>query len=336
MKGKRLSPVALIVLLAASFALLAGCNPTLVQTDPELPPGFLETQVPVAELNAYLYMSQEQPTIIPLELLLAEVPVLSGSSTAIISGFHTEVGIQRMAAWMGPDLQSFGASFRFQDVQDATFVEEQMAERAREAVQSWRDGADLQLARGSGPWVEGLRSALSNGSTVDFQEAYPEVWKLIRLLPTSPPGEVVAAGFLRPTSTVIDSLAARAGLDLGRFGPALGTVNVKIVAFAAYSNQRIVFPTEVTPEYIQENQIGAIYIARSSYPGFILSFFLDRFAGRVDLEETQVIGETVLYREYEDVYLMVKVLGNTIFFTLAPSRDYAQELMAAVLAPQVE
>ena len=328
MKGKRLSPGTLIVLLAASFALLAGCNPTLVQTDPELPPGFLETPVPDVELNAYLYTSQEQPTIIPLELLLAEV--------SVPSGFPTEVGVQRMAAWMGPDLQSFGASLRFQDVQDATFVEEQMAERAREAVQSWRDGADLQLARGSGPWVEGLRSALSNGSTTDFQEAYPEVWKLLRLLPASPPGEVVAAGFLRPTSTVIDSLAARAGLNLGRFGPALGTVNVKNVAFAAYSNQRIVFPTEVTPEYIQEYQIGAIYIAQSSYPGFILSFFLDRFAGRVDLEETQVIGEAVLYREFEDVYLMVKVLGNTIFFTLAPSRDYAQELMAAVLAPQVE
>ena len=328
MKGKRFSPVILLALSATAILVLAGCNPTLVETDPKLPSGFLDTQVPDVELNAYLYASQEQPTIIPLELLLAEVSVPSGTPT--------EVGMQRMAAWMGPDLKSFGASLRFQDVQDATFVEEQMAERAREAVQSWRDGADLQLARGSGPWVEGLRSALSNGSTVTFQEAYPEVWELMRLLPASPPGEVVAAGFLLPTSTVIDSLASRAGLNLGRFAPALGTVNVKSVAFAAYSNQRIAFPTEVTPEYLQEYQIGAIYVARSSYPGLILSFFLDRFAGRVDLEKTQVIGESVLYREYEDVYLMVKVLGNTIFFTLAPSRDYAEELMAAVLAPQVE
>ena len=64
----------------------------------------------------------------------------------------------------------------------------------------------------------------------------------------------------------------------------LGTVDVRNVAFAAYSNQHIVFPIEVTPEYIQEYQTGAIYVARSSYPGLILSFLLDRFVSSVDLK----------------------------------------------------
>lgn len=328
MKGKRPSSVILAMLLAAALALHPGCTPTPIETAPKLPLEFLETPIPDIELNAYLYTSQEQSTIMPLKLFLPE--------QSVPYALPTEVRIKRMAAWIGSDLNSFGASFQFQDIQDAILVEERMAEQGRKAEQSWRHGADLQLVRGTGPWAEGLRNALSTGSTVDFQKAYPEVWLLMRLLPASPPGEVLAAGFLRPASTVIDSLAPWAGLNLGQFGPALGTVDVKNVAFAAYSNQRIVFPTEVTPEYIQKYQIGAIFVAHSSYPGLILSFLLDRFASRVELEKTQIIGETVLYREYEDVYMMVKVMGSTIFFTLAPSRGYAQELMAAVLAPQVD
>ena len=324
MESKRLSAS---VLVAVALLAVVGCTPSLNLTDPKLPPGFLDAGVPDVEPNAYLYVSQEQPATLPLDLLLG-IGAVPGEAPS-------ELNINGMAGWMGPDLSTFGALFRFQDVEDARLVQEQLDKRAREAVRSRRIGSDLHLIRGTGEWADALEAALSGGTT-RFQEAYPKVWELMRLLPEAPPGEPVAAGFVRPTGEVINALVSRAGLDLGRFTPALGSVNVGDVAFAVYTSRPLALPTQVTPEYIREYRLGAIFVTRSSYPGFIVSFFVNNFVRRVDLEEIEVLGEKVFYREFPDAHLMAKVLGNTILFSLAPDRAMAQELMASVLRPQLE
>ena len=323
-----------ILLLAFAVSVMGAlaCSPKLVQTDPKLPPGFLDTPVLTGDLNAYLYLSQGSPVALPLELF-GDIENIQGNPL-LPERLSGETEIHSLAFWMGPDLDSFGGDVVFSE-ETATEIAELLLATKSDDVTSWRRGARVSLIRGTGPWATEMERMHLSGETLPFGEAYPKAWELLRLLPESPPAEPVAAGFLNPTSTVIDPLASRAGLSLGRLAPALGSVNIDDVAFVAYSNRPIAVPEKVTPDYLLEHQIGAILVARSSYPGFLLSFFLNNFSGRVDLNKIEVMGESVLYREFADVHLMVKPIGNTIFFSLAPTRDFAESLMASVLETQL-
>ncbi|MCZ6891582.1 MAG: hypothetical protein O7F09_03605 [Chloroflexi bacterium] len=319
-----ITKTALLLVLAVSALGVLACSPKLVQTDPKLPPGFLDTPVLTGDLNAYLYLSQGSPISFPLEPF-GDIETIQGNPL-LPEPLLGEADIHSLAFWMGPDLDSFGGDVVFSEETAAEIAELLLAAKS-DNVTSWRRGASVSLVRGTGigpPYTH-----------LPFGEAYPTAWDLLRLLPESPPAEPVAAGFLDSTSTVIDPLASRAGLNLGRLAPALGSVNIGDVAFVAYSNRPITVPEKVTPGYLLEQQIGALLVTRSSYPGFLLSFFLNNFSGRVNLDKIEVMGESVLYREFADVHLMVKPIGNTIFFSLAPTRDFTESLIASVLETQL-
>jgi len=80
---------------------------------------------------------------------------------------------------------------------------------------------------------------------------------------------------------------------------------------------------------------GAVAVAQSSYPGFIVGFMLGTMAGRAGLETLDIGGESVLYRDLgEGAHLMAKTYGPTMFFALAPSKEQAQKLIETVMANQ--
>ncbi len=326
----------LMFLAAASLLALAGCSPSLVQTDPKLPPGFLDARVPASDLSAYMYMSQEQPITIPLDRFGDPAHAANNPRFATIP---EKLAANRLALSVGPTLDSFGGVIEFESAARGFYsdIQAEIAEivaSGHPEVTVWRGDKELFLVRGTGGWADAMSSALRSGEGAPFKDMYPDIWELMRLLPESPPAKPVAAGFLKPTKVVIDALASRAGLDLGTLSQAMGTVNIKNVAFIAYSDRPVAIPTDVTPEYIRRHNVGAIYVARSSYPGFILSFFLNNFSGRIALEKVTIRDETVLYRAFDDVHLLVKAIGSTIFFTMAPERAFAEELMASVLDVQ--
>ena len=78
-------------------------------------------------------------------------------------------------------------------------------------------------------------------------------------------------------------------------------------------------------------------MARSTYPGFLLSFFLNTFADRVDLQsDTRVAGEDVLSRDLNGVHLLVKPLGSVIFIVVASEEQTSERLMESVLQKHLE
>jgi len=203
-------------------------------------------------------------------------------------------------------------------------------------VTSWREDRVLNLVRGTGGWADAMTAALRSGDSSPFKDAYPEMWELMCLLPESPPGEPVAAGFVRVDGGILDPLVARAGLELEGVAQALGAIHVTDIAFAGYSDVGLALPEEVTPDYFKKAGVSAVFVVRSGYPGFLLSFFLGTFADRVGLEKASLAnGQEVLSRELEDVHLVAKSLGNTLFLTLAPTREKAEALMSSVLEPQL-
>ena len=332
MKNRHIPSPFLIIPLVLTVILLAGCSPTLARTNPKLPPGFVDTPVPAGDLSAYLYIRQEGSAVrIPATRfgdIQREIRI-SGRTVAIPG----EVEVSRVVASVGPNLDSFAATAVFTDGTAARVAQELLAGRAE--VTSWRDDNQVNLVRGTSSWATSLEGALRAGDGTPFEGAYP-AWDLLHVMPEAPPGEPVAAGFVKVDSALLDSLSARAGLDLGGFGQAFGAINVSDIAFIVYADAPLALPARIGPDYFKQSGLSAIFVVQSTYPGFVLSFFLDNFSDRVGLNKGSIAGGTeVLSREFNDVHLVVKDLGNTLFLSLAPTREKAEALMASTLEPHL-
>ena len=322
---KRLLILALLIALFLAVLIvlfLAARSPTLLETDPMLPPGFEGARLPDGDFNAYLYVSHSAPVAMPLEAF--------GESDNIST--QPDLELSSLGAWVGPNLDSFGAKVEFQGQMQAQAAEMALADD----VEKWREGGTLRLVRGQGAWADDVETAMRAGDGVTFKE-YEDVWRLLRLLPEEPPLEPVAAGFIRADSDLLDSLTSKAGLDLGGLGQALGTINVEDIAYAAYVDDELRLPEHVDSEFVKDSGVAAVFVARSSYPGFILGFFLNAFADRVDLEsDTRIAGEDVLSRDMDGVHLLVKPLGSAIFIVVASEEQNSKKLMESVLQKHLE
>ncbi len=328
--NRRPALLLLLVLLASALLIIAACSPTLVSTTPKLPPGFMAAEIPSGDLSAYLYLSQDDPVTMPLERF-GEAALAAGNPR--FTTIPEALEIDRLALAVGPDLDSYSGAIEFTHDLQAEMAEDVVSDRSE--VTSWREGKEMFLVRGTGGWADALESALRSGDSERFEDAYPDMWELMRLLPEAPPATPVAAGFVRVNQDILDSLTARAGVELGGLSQAFGAINVDNIVFAAYANDPLALPAEIEPDYFQEAGVGAIFVARSTYPGFVLSFFLGTFADRVGLEkETLSGGQEVLSKELANAHLFVKPLGNTLFLSLAPTREKAEALIASVLELQ--
>ena len=324
--------IAPLIALITAALVLAGCSSSLVKTTPKLPPGFLETLVPAGDLSAYMYVSQGSAVTIPLQRF-GDASLVQGVPG--LPAIPERVEIDQMVLVVGPDLDSFGGSVTFGQDGLAEMAQALLSQRSDD-VTSWRDARRVNLVRGNSGWADSLQSAMRSGDVSRFQDAYPDIWELMRLLPERPPGEPVAAGFLKVDTGLLDSLSSKAGLGLSGLGQALGAIRITDVAYVAYTdNTSLALPEYVGRDYLVEVGVGAVFVVRSSYPGFLLSFFLDTFADRVGLQKgTEVSGEDVLFKDLDGMYLVAKPLGDTLVLSLAPTRERAEALMAAVLEPQ--
>ena len=321
---KRLLVLAvLIALFLASIVALfmVTRSPALLETDPMLPPGFEEARLPDGAFNAYMYLSHSAPIAMPLAAFG------DGAST------QPDVELSSLGAWVGPNLDSFGARAEFEEQMQAQAAETVLGDD----VEQWHEGSVLSLVRGGQVWTGDVEAAMRAGHGVTFKERYEDMWRLLRLLPEEPPFEPAAAGFISVDRDLLDSLTSRAGLELGGLGQALGTINVENIAYIAYAEDDLRLPESVDREFVEDSGVAAVFVARSTYPGFLLGFFLNVFADRVDLQsDTRIAGEDVLSRDLDGVHLLVKPLGSVIFIVVASEEQTSERLMESVLQKHLE
>ncbi|MFH1141119.1 MAG: hypothetical protein V1724_05520 [Chloroflexota bacterium] len=316
-----------LALLMMASLLWTGCSQGPSPTNPALPPGFTEAQVPAGDISAYLYVSQDSPVTIPTERF--------GNVQGIAHELAHVLQVRGLALWTGQSVDSFAGNVKFAEESSAEIAQTLLSGVAD--VKSSRDGVTLKLVSGSGEWAEGMESALKANQGSPFKDAYPAIWDLLHLMPEAPPGKPVAVGFVHVNEQLMNSLATQANLDLSGVGQAFGAANVSDIAFIAYAESPLALPNMVGPDYFKQAGLGAVFVARSSYPGFVLSFFLGSFADRVGLEKGPTVkGQEVLVKEIEGAHLMVATLGNTFFVALAPTREKAEALMTSALAPHVK
>ncbi len=325
--------VGIIAMLMMASLVWVGCSQELARTTPKLPPGFLEAQVPAGDISAYLYVSQGSPTTIPSSVFGFIPDALQSEGRTFVVPHVLEVA--KLSTWVGSSLDSSAWDAEFRDGAHAQIMEKLAAEKAD--VAAIRAGILMSAVQGRSEWAKAMESSLRANQRSPFKDAYPAIWELLHLMPEAPPGKPVAVGFVHVNEALMNSLASKAGLNLSGVGQAFGAANVSDVAFVAYADTPLIVPEQIGPSYFKEAGLGAVFVAQSTYPGFVLSFFLGSFADRAGLKKGPTIkGQQVLVKEIEGAHLMVATVANTFFVALAPTREKAEALLTSTLAPHVK
>ncbi len=323
----------LIVLSIGLVALIAiaGCEePTL--GNPLLPTGFADTPLPQAPLNGYLYVRPGHITTLATSLFTTAPAPQGGSPLPL----PESIGLDALQAWGGPSAGSFGALLDLASTQEAQAVSRAL-ESGQTPLRAWQRQEEdrVHLVGGADAWAEGLKTALQGRQAVTLQEAYPEAWNTIRLLPEHPPSPPIAAGFVRLEGELLEAWGTRAGISLQGLTAAAGALRIQTVAFALYGDLPARIGPEIGPDFLAKAGLGGIFVGRSEYPGFLLSWAFGAVEGRGPLEKVTLPQGTTAYSvALEPLHVMIAYRGRVVYGAVASSKEQAQALLLVALGVQ--
>lgn len=313
-----LLPILLVAMLLLPF--VSACD-QVEPGDPVLPDGFQEARIPDASVKGYVYLKPEAPFSVSVERFLND----EGAQPL-------EASVALWTVWVGPRPKDFGMGFQFVDLSDLDTVVRRI-EQESEPKDYLRKGEWLYLFEGDVEWVEALKASLESGTLVLLEEAYPDEWELIRLLPESPPGDVVGAGFGKLDDEFLAGLSEQVGGIGGDVESLADAVNVKSVAFGLYAEDLPAAMPELGEDFLEEMGVSGLIVTKTGYPGFIINFVFSRAASGAGLEKIDIKGGDAYYKALqESLHVLVKNTGSTFFVAGASEMDSARALMESVLA----
>ena len=322
--GRRAHRFAGFGLVIGAMAALLGCSVTAKTGDPALPPGFEERGIPDVDVNGLVYVSTGHTLLVSLGAF-GDVDDAKGAAAVSIESVVRE-----------PE-REYAGRIEFADEATAQAVAELALEAAGDAAARWVqvERRFVSIGRSDVAWGDDIRAAWAGDKRVPLADRYPEVWDTLRLLPEAPPSPPVAVGFGRNVAAVLDSTLDATGVSLPGLSSAFALVRADVAVFAAYAEGLPELPEQITRELLRDSNVGIIAVAEAGYPGFVVSFLFDLFVERAGLAEVDVGDTTAHYRAIDDdLHLMVKAYGSSIFLTLASSKPGAEDLVRAVVSSQ--
>ncbi len=327
---RALAALLLVALLAAASAVAAAACSGAKPGDPALPPGFVERGLPPVELNAYVYAD-------PGYAVPVNVTAFGGVAGAPPFAVRRAEG-----AVAAPDTEQ-AAQFELDAAWQAQAAASWFGGQSGAGAWAMADGPVLAVAREPGAWADEMAAGWSLDRREAIDSRYPEVWETLRLLPEAPPGEPLAAGFVRNAAGVADDLAALTRADAPNLEQAFDLARIDTVVFAVYAERPEALRSGATPDSLRAAGVGAIAVAKSRYPALVIGLLTGRFtgplagrfAGQLGLEEAEVEGERAWRRSLSgEAHLMVKIYGAAFYFAAAPTPEGAEALIASVIRSQ--
>ena len=314
---------ALLVLLVTALVLSVAVACDQVEPgDPVLPDGFRAAQIPDASVKAYVYLKPKEPLSVSVERFL------DGEG----AGLPSEAGISLWTVWVGPIPKDFGMGFQFVDLS----VLDAVVKELEGGAGSWdhlRKGEWLYLFDGDVEWVEALKSSLEGGRFVRLEDAYPDEWEMIRLLPETPPGDVIGAGFGKLDEEFLAGLGEQVGGIGSDVQSLVDAVNIKSAVFGLYAYEMPAEMPEFGEDFLEEMGLSGLIVTKTGYPGFIINFIFGRAASGAGLEKMDMKGGDAYYKALqESLHVLIKNIGSIFYVAVASETDSARALMESVLA----
>ncbi|MBI4289456.1 MAG: hypothetical protein HY671_13650 [Chloroflexi bacterium] len=269
----------ILAVIVLAVLLLAACSGPKAQVA-QLPEGLASAMVPDMPLDGYLFARQSQPITVP----------------GAFAGLPFDPAIQSVEAWLVPSdsTEAVGAVVTLAAQRDAEALLAMFPRR--DDLWTQLAGSNIFLVWGSGSGADNLKKAIQARQFVSFGEADKNAWEMLQRLPGPPATKPLAVAFVRMEDRVIRFFQknSRGNSDQG-MASALQLSKVKIAAAAFYSNKPLQAADLLSPAGLKDAGIGGIVIAKSSYPGFVISAALGPAASRLNVQKTEVDGRTAYY-----------------------------------------
>lgn len=318
----------LLILLILLAAATVSCSRSIAVGNGLLPEGIEKAQVPVAELGGYVFASSDSPLGLPVAYFRPrEESIADGVSNA------PRLQMNNATIVIGSSPESFAGTLEFASNRDAemawTLFQDMIQRRPGWGKLS---SPRMFVAVGTGPWLDSVRQALDAGQLALLRDHDPVGWSLITNLPQHPPSRPSAAGVLRLEGGLLESLGKKAGIVLDDTGNAFGFLRVDTLGFGVYTDTPTEVPRRVDLEFLKQSGAGVLFVSRSSYPGFLVSFMLSRVAGRTGMQVIDLGNTNARYRTVDGLHLIIKNKSSLVYAALAAQRSNAERLMLSAIS----
>lgn len=313
---KKIFNINSVLLVALSLIILFAACAGPKSDQAQLPYGLSSALVPALPLDGYGYMRQSEPTII------------SGG----LPGLFFKAAIQSVQIWIAPSgsTESIGTLLTFSAPQDAAALSALIPSRA----DLWKLQVDsnIYLVWGTGNGADELKKAINARHFILLKDADKEAWNLIQRLPGPPANNPIAVGFIRMEDRLIEFTKKHSPVGSNEnVISAIKLAKVKIAAAAFYSTRDLQIMDFMSPARLKEAGAGGILIARSSYPGFVISTGLGQAASRLNIEKTEIDGRETYYASIasptgEKVHSFINSAGQYIYAQGSTGLERSQQL----------
>ena len=324
LRRRRFASAAAALALAALALLAMACGAAQVAEGDATLPSEMETQpIPDAEFALYLYFHSETPLNVARERFLP-------SDAPVPDGAPERVPLSKVSLVVS-SLDEFAGTLGFPTDEDAQTAYDLYQRRpAEDPMLTELDENAVHLIRGDSLWAAGALEGFRDESLVTLEEAHPLGWSLLTNLPASEDSPPLAAGVMSMNGGLVQSVAARIGIESGGLDTAFGIVQVQTVAFGVYGDlPEETPPTGMDAAFFDETGLGVVMVSAAAYPGVAVAFLVRSIAGQLGMETIR-LGETsdnARHLQVDEAHLIIKNKGSLVYATLAGTQERAESLM---------
>lgn len=316
---------ALTVLVIIVPLLLCGCDEDESSSGKIIDSGSLYAPlVPNTEIDLLVFGKQDEPTRIPARMIdaMRDIDVDSISVWGVPSGDDFAIGI-------GITLATAGEASRVYQ-----------AINAEADAWTYLNGNAIYMVEGTGEAATELKTAIQEEDFRTYDDAEFQT-AIAKLPPNTTDANLVGIAVAAPTSNMI-AFASESENDEGTMSMinlALNMLNLQVIAGGFYSEEKIDI-AEIDEMLEQDKDLslinaGAVALIKSGIPGLILEPAVEEILKQQEFSETTIDGTTVFVGygdndEGENVVIIVRVEGNSIFASVSGNRSYAENLIMSV------
>ncbi|MFC2056940.1 hypothetical protein ACFLTO_05180 [Chloroflexota bacterium] len=305
-----------LIFLMSILLIAGGCKEEVTKPQPTSTLNDLSTTlVPNIDLDMYVYVKQDNPTIVYKNLV----------------GTSLDVVAESLALWGIPTEDTFmlGGGLTFVSKADAAKIYAQVSDK----VDIWTNLSErtIYFVQGSGTVAETIKAAISNNNFkhYDDQNALMEV----ALLPDGGTTKLAAIGIVIPSETLTKLIVNNINPNYSDMVNTLLTqARLQVITVGLYAPQQIDV-TEIIQKIehgsIWESELGILVLIKSGLPGFVVSPIVKEILDNAGYVET-TIDESTLYKGTLDVNngkeipVLIMVDGNRIYVAVSGQESYAQ------------
>lgn len=305
------------LLVVLGTIILVGCR----GEKPPAPSGIdlSSTLVPNLELDAYVYIKQENPTNIPKSII----------------GAPADVGVESMAIWgvAQGDEFSIGGALILTSAADAARIQSQIPANAVWAAVSDRT---IYFVQGSGAPAEKLKSTIARNDFKYYnnESALAEVAQL----PNSANTKMAAVAILKPSKPILKLIAKYSDRQTGDMVNTLVTAaRLEWITAGLYAPKQIDIvdvARRLSSGSIWEADLGIAASVKSGLPGFLVGSIGGKLLENAGYATVDV-GGLGLYKGSLDagggraVPVFLSLVGDRMFAAASGKESYAQTLITA-------